>query len=203
MRFTRNNTDQIITSTPMDFYSEYRAYAENQLHSLLKSCQKTAAVLPEYWAKEIGKDLRRAGLKSVFVGKYRYLNVHHGFFIVGKTHRNVVRRMYAFKSSGIWNWWLNYAEHRFQYNAEYIKEDLAKPSMEGNIQVIFYILLSGIFLSSVSFMAELHKYIFAIIIATYTMICNHVKKFYNSIWLYLISEKCKKEPKTKSKQAWN
>lgn len=59
----QNLTEKKGTSAvPNDFYDKFRSYAETQLYELLKSCRKTAAMLPNYWSKKIAQDLRRANL---------------------------------------------------------------------------------------------------------------------------------------------
>ncbi len=168
--YSNSNNTEYRRYTTYKFYSKFRAQADTLLLEHLNSCKKTAAILPDYWSKHIAKDLKRAKLKNVFVGKDRYFEVNYGFYIQGRVHRNVIRRISAFQFSGIWNWWPKFAKDQLQNYASYGNRDLVKPSMEGNIQVIFYILSCGMFAGFLCFIAELHKIVIKLVKTIYSFI---------------------------------
>lgn len=135
-------------------FNELSLSGESELFEILKVCDKSAAVVSEYLTNSLEQKLRRENIKNVLVGKDRYLQAYHGFHLKGKMHRNVAKRMAAFKVSGILDWWPEYARKYFEFSGEREEKTTPVPSMEGNIQIIFYLLVGGIILSIFSFTLE-------------------------------------------------
>ncbi len=64
--------------------------------------------------------------------------------------------------SGIWDWWPSNANEQYQFENEKVDKTLKKPSMDGNIQVIFLILAGGMMVALLVLMLELYKFAIAL-----------------------------------------
>lgn len=102
---------------------------------LIKISKDSRWLLQCYKSNQIAQDFKRANIKN-FLGKAKYLEVNHEFYIEGKIQRNVVK----FEQNNFPVFRI--AEEQFEYQTTCARLDLLKPKMDENIQ-IFFIWLFG------------------------------------------------------------
>jgi len=129
-----------------------------KIHGLevIKQCGKTAIVASDYFARSLAKLLAesRASSKDIYVGRdvlyERLLYVK----LTGWVRQSVVKRISTVGASGIWEFWLKIFISKSTPN-EADNEDLTKPTLSGNISVIFTLLLGGLAISICVFLLEI------------------------------------------------
>lgn len=169
---------KVLLTRMMDYESKLFEFTDVELFKKLKTCQKTAALVSNIRSNWLAQNLKSENLQNVFVGKDRYLEVNHGFFIKGKITRNIVKRIQAIQFSGIWEWLPKYASEMIQFPTTYERQVLEKPKMDGNIQVIFFIWLCGVVAGLVVFNMEMWKPIFALVVLILNFMDKLCKTFY-------------------------
>ncbi len=103
--------------------------------------QKDCFASPRIFIKETWVEVKTSkNKKNVFVGEDKYFEINQAFLLVGKIHRNVIMYINLIKQSGIWEWWPRFAREQFDFQV-IIDGEVPKPSIDGNIQIIFYLLL--------------------------------------------------------------
>jgi len=75
-----------------------------------------------------------------------------------------MKRIKNFGTSGIWEFWLQIFHRKDVYHEDNSYDELKKPSMSGNVFVIFSVLLSGVGLAVGSFMVEVCKVVYPFVV---------------------------------------
>lgn len=121
----------------------------------LQSCNKTAIILPEQICDAYIRQLRSSGHlhPHIFVGTETYSSsMSLAFSLRGLVPRYVIRSLKGIQSSGVWeSWWEAFAKKE-------IEKDLTFPTtatMQGNILIIFHLLIGGLIVSVAFFATEI------------------------------------------------
>ncbi|ODM91915.1 Matrilysin [Orchesella cincta] len=126
----------------------------------VKVCNRSALILPELFALQLAQSMRKVdGLKYVFVGKDFLFAELISLEFRGWIPINIWAKIGSLESSGIWFWWENVigsangrvAEQEYVRAAEVAVE---KPTMKGNVVVIFYLFCGVCGISIFSFVVE-------------------------------------------------
>lgn len=72
--------------------------------SIMKDCNKTAVLLPDFEAHAFYYNLKREG-KSAFLGDDLKMYVAHGIQFFRRTNPQVLKRLNSLHSAGLWDWW--------------------------------------------------------------------------------------------------
>lgn len=132
---------------------------DNFLLSIMNGCNKTA-LLPNYACKQLALQLELNGHQQILVGKEVYTNVSEVFSITGFVPYYLRRRMEGMEVSGIWEWWSKIVTHKYMLfqnrsGAGVSTSSLhTRPTMGGNILLIFISCSVGLFVSAVIFIEE-------------------------------------------------
>ncbi len=74
------------------------------LFDLIKTCNKTALILPERQCKQMVRRLQGFGHEHVFIGEEAYADFITEFKLQGVVHPNLIRRSGLVQASGVWIW---------------------------------------------------------------------------------------------------
>lgn len=124
----------------------------------MDKCDNAALLLSEYLCHRMYKRLARNGGVHASIGKEAYINITWAYTLSGFVSRFLQRRIKGVESAGLWNWWQQFTES--QYSTRNVKTPAfppVRPSMMGNILLIFYILIPGLGDSIVNFICETKK----------------------------------------------
>lgn len=139
---------------------EYEDIEREALLALLNDCDKTALVLPTTQAKSYAQLLTTNRGNS---GKEVYFQKYAVFRIIGLVTPPFLSRLSRIKETGILEWSSKIAEYvstvQFHPNASsdafVVQDGPAGASLEGNIVVIFSLLLSGLGCAIIGFTSEI------------------------------------------------
>lgn len=168
----------ISTLLPASSISGLRETAWNLEHKYLKSflfdCNKSALVIPEDLANELGRELLLMNMPHVYMGKEIYSGMRLSLFFKGWIQPIVLRRLKFIKESGVWDWWPRFilSSKQFDIKESYSRKEVETPNMKGNI-VLLFILLMGC----------LAGVVLVFIFEVYKMIAFALQNFILSIWL--------------------
>lgn len=124
------------------------------LESTIASCKQSALLLPLYKCKQIAEKLTRiGGQQHISIGSEVYTDVREAFSITGFIPNYLRRRMKGMEVSGVWDWWNQIIENRYKI-AENNVTPPTRPTMAGNVLVIFVVFLTGIAIAFSSFLVE-------------------------------------------------
>ncbi|CAL8130212.1 unnamed protein product [Orchesella dallaii] len=131
-----------------------------KIHSfeVLKGCNKTALILPSYLCHRFAQKLSSEILEErIYVSKQvlfeQSFHVRlHGFIKLGE-----LKRIKGIEASGIWEFWLQLFGDGTLYIEKQARNELKRPTMSGNIYVIFSILMVGLAVGTLLFLMEVLK----------------------------------------------
>lgn len=126
----------------------------NEIMSVMSQCHQVAAVLPSNVCKNVGKDLQEKGHSYVFHGLETFYDTNVAFLIKGLMPSNLVRRIKNAETSGLWERSWNIFKNDFSAGRKQSFEPPQRPSMSGNIVIIFALLLSGLTVAVICFITE-------------------------------------------------
>lgn len=150
----------------------------------LKNCSKSAWILPKYQANKFAKMLQKRGLHSD-VGKESYTKSDLLFYFTGLVPPFLLKRISVISSTGVFEWWQKFIESKtsFLQNPSQVP---VKPSMKGNILVVFVVWgsLLGIALSAFSLELLCKKH--HILVSGYIFCRNLMFIYYNQVktWIF-------------------
>ncbi len=141
--YMRNNVWQAENSVLLDFISK---------------CNKTAIVAPDFVVNELGRRLISNNTSNVYVSKESYSSISTSLVFSGWITRTVLNRFWWVKESGLWDWWTKFIKSSKVFNEEISsnKKGLERPSMSGNIFMLFVMLLFGGVASGILFVCEMY-----------------------------------------------
>lgn len=137
--------------------SRFETQENEILTKSLKICQSSALMLTESKCLEIGRKLRNAGHTNVSLGEESFFNVSMGFVLKGAVGPYLIMRLKSLDTAGLWNWWQDFIRGKDEissFNSEN-KGGFEKPTMSGNIVVIFSLFVFGLLFSILVFMLQL------------------------------------------------
>lgn len=132
------------------------------LERSLEICDKVALIVPEYLARNISRKLRYnpASAGKHYVGKEEIHKTTIGFQLQGYVPMRVFSRLKAISWAGIWDRWRKLTE---SLSGRQVTDSMSdsvpsrRPTMEGNMLILFVVLLIGQGLSILIFLAEMFK----------------------------------------------
>lgn len=127
----------------------------NHLLSLLRNCNKTALVLPTCIGYNFTKQLEDEGIVGVHQGVEAFYEMNIVLTLKGMIPRYLVQRFKDAEGWGLWKRWEGLFRKRFIDKGDRRTKPLERPTMRGNVIVIFLLLFLGWILSSVCFGSEL------------------------------------------------
>lgn len=137
------------------YYEKYiQVNEEKTLFEFLKTCKCAALVLPEYDCNIFARNLSLSGHQSVFVGKERYGNSETVVFMSGLIPTYVIKRLRSIVASGILDWHSKFELAKKTFQPSESKLVPKKPTMSGNVVVIFLLLPAGFLLSFILLICE-------------------------------------------------
>lgn len=140
------------------FRKKLRLSEEKLLYQEMSKCRKTALILEEDRSLKLAQKLRKEGLKYVSTGEENLANISLGFALKGVINPRIIRRLQSVDVAGLWNWWQKFIEGQnkiSQFNRQRIAE-YEKPTIAGNIIVIFSLLFLGLAAACLGFTLEVH-----------------------------------------------
>lgn len=122
----------------------------------IRTCQKTALVLSEQSSLQVAKRLRSQGQNLVSLGNENFANISIGYALQGAVSPYLIYRLRLIDVAGLWNWWQDFIKGQDEiskFNTEH-NVGFKKPTMSGNILVIFSLVLFGWLLSILFIITE-------------------------------------------------
>lgn len=139
--------DDVSVEYERNFFLEENA-------QILYSCAQTAVVLPTYTGYQLTKKSAASGYKNIYQGVETYYTTNLVFRMRGSVPQYLIKRAKYAERCGLWKRWQTLFKDRFARNLDPGNEPLRKPSLAGNIVIIFLLLLFGLISSLVSFGLE-------------------------------------------------
>ncbi len=131
----------------------------------LMQCNKSAWIVPDYHAQQWTRMLHQSRRHSD-VGITEFFKSHFAFTLQGSISTSALKRISAVHGTGLFKCWSDLINRTdLERNRE--NEPPVKPTMSGNIQTIFYMLLGGICVALSSMAVELHGYILKVLNAAF------------------------------------
>lgn len=122
---------------------------------IVRTSPKAALALPSYMGFDFVKMLEEKGNADVYQGKETFYEVNIVFNLRGLAPQYLVRRAKHAEICGLWKRWQNLFKKKLPNRNERKSEQPKKPTMAGNISVIFTLLISGLTVSLFSLCIEL------------------------------------------------
>lgn len=141
-----------------DPYFNFRHLEENKIAKILENCGNSAALLPHSLALEQIKNLSTKHVKGIsYKGKEAWFASDIEITLNGFVTRNNLIRIDGLRQSGIWQWW----EENLTSMGRYLEDHkcstrswIHRPTMDGNILVIFTVWLIGLGVAIMKFICE-------------------------------------------------
>lgn len=126
----------------------------DQLLGFLRECKKTALVLSSQIGSEFVKMLEKEGRDKIYQGEETYYEVNVAFNMEGIIPPYLIQRAKYAEKCGLWKRWRNLFKKNFLRKSDQKTEPLRKPTMDGNVVIIFILLFAGMVLSLFGFAVE-------------------------------------------------
>lgn len=168
------------------FKEKLRVAEEKLLYKELSGCQKVALVLKEDKSLKLAQKLRKENHRYVSIGEETFVNVSLGFALKGVINPIIIRRLKCLEVAGLWNWWQKFVQGQNdvkQFNNEkFIQYE--KPTISGNIIVIFSSLLFGWSVAALGFVMEKHglNIIFSVTSKSCITACSSLDSFVKGLF---------------------
>lgn len=153
---------------------EFEEIERKTLLAVVNNCNKTALVLPSNEAMSYAQLLTP---KRGNAGHEVYFKKYIAFYVNGLVTPPFLTRLARMKESGVLEWWSNITEYvslvQFRgsgFKALLVENGITGASLEGNIFVIFSLLLGGLSFATIGFLIEmmLHS------VASFIFQCSYV-----------------------------
>ncbi|CAL8084925.1 unnamed protein product [Orchesella dallaii] len=126
----------------------------NVFDELMDECNNAALILPRVEANRLARSYYNKYLGLVNVGKENYYGWEYLIYFIGHVPPFLVDGIGAMQRSGIASKLVEFAASTYK-PAPMIRRDPTKATMQGNIAIIFLILLVGLAIAFLAFLAEL------------------------------------------------
>ncbi len=154
----------VQTLQGVDFWKKQEIFIKNDL----KKCNKTAWILPDYQAQKLSRMLYKAE-KHSDVGVIEYFRPNLNFYFSGAVSSPLIKRASSISGSGLLEWWSNLI-NRTDLVRRRDNKPPVKPTMSGNIQMIFILLAVGMSVAQILLIVELHECILRLLKCVFSMI---------------------------------
>lgn len=144
-----------------EFKPKLQRQEQELFNGFMRDCKRAALILPKHECDHFAGKLIDQGHKHVFVGSQVYTGVTEVFNFYGYVPICLRRRIMGMEMAGIWKWWNKMIGNRYKNKNERIVS-FEKPTMAGNVQVIFAVLLIGISLAILSLLMEIIRKLFIV-----------------------------------------
>ncbi|CAL8135871.1 unnamed protein product [Orchesella dallaii] len=130
----------------------------------LKRCNKVALILPSFvchrFAQKLSEEISK---ERIYVGK-QVLH-EHSFHVRlnGPITLDALKRFKWMQVAGIWEFWVQIFRDRTLYIDKQARNELKKPTMSGNVSIIFTTWIVGVAIGTVVFFVEIIKLIYSFI----------------------------------------
>lgn len=159
-----NNTKMAMRMNKVTFTSElpYLKRLQNmKISQMLESCKKVAIVFSQSMYIEFIKMLPKMRITGHwYIGKESWFASDIGISVSGTVTKNILARIDYLRESGIWDWWemLPSKMDRNILNAKVSSSTFfRRPTMDGNVVIIFTVWLIGLGVALAKFICELGK----------------------------------------------
>lgn len=159
--FLKNIAKLLESNSAMNMFARLyvKRFIEVELNLLfqnLVSRSKVALLLPSYIGYKLKKMVETKGyaIRSLYEGEETYYQGNIAFSLYGLVPHYLVQRAKSAERSGLWKRWQNLFTKKVLLKDERSKQRLKIPGMDGNVLIIFILLLSGLVVSSWFFCAE-------------------------------------------------
>lgn len=125
------------------FRELYFEKERNALFAHLSLCKKAALVLPAFEGIAFARKLKGKKL-SVDVGKETFFKLYHTFKLKGNIAPVIIQRIQSVRQSGLFEWWSMILGRSTLMRNGRSENKLVRPTMDGNILVIFVVLFVGL-----------------------------------------------------------
>ncbi len=116
-------------------------------NDLMKDCNRTAVLLPDFAAHEYYYNLKRKK-KSAFLGNGLQMSMSYGIKFSRRVNPQVLVRMQGLYSAGLWDWWTKVmVDFMPRIQGGFINDRISPwkaSDLNGNIVVVFVIYCAGI-----------------------------------------------------------
>ncbi|CAL8135283.1 unnamed protein product [Orchesella dallaii] len=126
------------------------------LNEYISECNQTAFIVPRVEANRLLRSMRGRHQGRVYVGKQNYYGLDYLISFMGHVPPFVVDGIAAMKWTGIANKLVEFAASTYK-PAPYARVDPTRATLQGNIAVIFIILMGGLIISCVAFFTEMYR----------------------------------------------
>ncbi|CAL8135203.1 unnamed protein product [Orchesella dallaii] len=135
---------------------DFQATESDYFYKSLEICGRTAAVLPLKLAYEHFLKLKKGGKATVYFGKEILHKRNLGFYFEGWLPEYAVSGIKGISQSGIWSRLNDIygVSHKNLWQHSEGEINLKRPTMSGNVLVIFVVLLFGLCFSTILFFLE-------------------------------------------------
>ncbi len=160
--------------------SEYFSQSQQELIAEnLKNCSKSAWILPWDEANKMSNLLQKSKLQSN-VGTESYFDVDISLMFRGYVPASLTKDFSKMSESGIFGWWHDLV---LQLIPKLENNDISPktPNLNGNIIVIFTLLMSGVGLATIIFVGEIGLYIYQALRFIYYHIIEIIPKIYAAV----------------------
>lgn len=151
------NRTELTSSTEPDklkYSSNFLKAELDYLKTHLRECKRTALLLPSHMGYELVQSSETEGQETFYQGMEAFYELNIAFEMTGFAPQYIIQRLKCTERCGLWNRWNVLFKKRLLRKNERKSEPLRRPTMNGNIVVIFIILISGLAVSAVCFGAE-------------------------------------------------
>lgn len=135
-----------FTFPDMLWASQFRQTEVSVLEDALEKCDKVAIILPDHMCRDLADEMMK--FENVYVGKEALQESITGFVLAGYIPVKVFDRIRVVELAGLWEKWRRLAWNRASlvWTPDTSKDTRAfhKPTMTGNMAVLFVVLLIGL-----------------------------------------------------------
>lgn len=137
-----------------DYQYWFRQTEIKYLWKSLKRCRKVALLFPSQVGYEEVKRWEKHGFTNVYQGAEAFYERNLAFTLKGLVPQYLVQRLKNAETCGLWKRWQNLLEKKVLPRSKRKTEELSTPSMDGNVVVIFLLLVAGLGASLKCFVLE-------------------------------------------------
>lgn len=154
----RKNSRALDALVLRKFNTEMVQEEERKFWKFMNDCNRSALMLPVNLCNYYARQLAKVGHQHVFIGKESFSNASSVIKISGPVPSFVTQRINGLKATGIVEWWLDMIDYGRSFRStDWHMGHLERPTMQGNISKIFFLLVAGLLLAITSFSLEWGK----------------------------------------------
>ncbi|CAL8129397.1 unnamed protein product [Orchesella dallaii] len=140
------------------------------LDKFISKCDRRALVLPNYLCWEYARSLKKLGYPDVYVGDEAYTNPTYVFSLTGLVPPFVVTRLSGIQEAGIWGRFSALFDDKSRINDTLWNGVLEKPTLEGNVLLIFSVWSIGEVVAVLCFFCEIWRILRSCLYVTFNLL---------------------------------